>query len=91
MRHRSRNVFRCGAVLKESSETLIKSAGETIVREVETAKREKGEAAIEGIIRDHLRGFSRTIPSFLMAYGDENTKLENFDPDHSGKRVPGSD
>ena len=30
-------------------------------------------------MRDHLRGFSRTIPSFLMAYGDENTTLENFD------------
>ena len=30
-------------------------------------------------VRDHLRGFSRTIPSFLMAYGDENTTLENFD------------
>lgn len=72
-------MFRCGAVLKESSETLIKSAGETIVREVETAKREKEKQSIEGIIRDHLRGFSRTIPSFLMAYGDENTKLENFD------------
>lgn len=30
-------------------------------------------------VRDHLRGFSRTIPSFLMAYGDENTTLGNFD------------
>ena len=30
-------------------------------------------------IRGHLRGFARTIPSFLMAYGDENLTLENFD------------
>jgi hypothetical protein len=30
-------------------------------------------------VRDHLRGFSRTIPAFLMAYGDENTTLANFD------------
>ena len=30
-------------------------------------------------MRDHLRGFSRTIPSFLMAYGDENICLANFD------------
>ncbi len=26
-----------------------------------------------------LRGFSRTIPSFLMAYGDDFTTLANFD------------
>lgn len=30
-------------------------------------------------MRDHLRGFARTIPAFLMAYGDRNTTLENFD------------
>ena len=34
---------------------------------------------IEDSIKDHLRGFSRTIPSFLMAYGDDNTTLETFD------------
>lgn len=30
-------------------------------------------------IRGHLRGFARTIPSFLMAYGDEQLTLDNFD------------
>lgn len=30
-------------------------------------------------IKDHLRGFSRTIPSFLMAYGDESVTLDTFD------------
>ena len=34
---------------------------------------------IEDGIRDHLRGFSRTIPSFLMAYGDDNVTLATFD------------
>lgn len=29
--------------------------------------------------RDRLRGFARTIPSFLMAYGDSQTTLHNFD------------
>ena len=28
--------------------------------------------------RDRLRGFARTIPSFLMAYGTTDTKLSNF-------------
>lgn len=65
--------------LKNSSDKLIQSAGETIVRETETAKKETQKRDIEGGIRDHLRGFSRTIPSFLMAYGDEDTTLASFD------------
>lgn len=65
--------------LKDSRGDLVKSAGETIVREAETARREAKKQGIEDKIRDHLRGFSRTIPSFLMAYGDEGTTLANFD------------
>lgn len=65
--------------LKDSRDELVKSAGETVVREVETAKRENKKQSIEGSIRDHLRGFSRTIPSFLMAYGDDDTTLAHFD------------
>lgn len=65
--------------LKQSRERLVYGAGETVVREVETAKRESKKQIIEEGIRDHLRGFSRTIPSFLMAYGDEGTTLNNFD------------
>lgn len=65
--------------LRQSRDELVRSAGETVVREVETSKREAKKQSIEGDIRDHLRGFSRTIPSFLMAYGDEDTTLETFD------------
>lgn len=65
--------------LRDSRDELVKSAGETVVREVETAKRENKKQTIEGSIRDHLRGFSRTIPSFLMAYGDKDTTLSHFD------------
>ena len=65
--------------LKGARTELVKSAGETIVREVETAKRESRKQTLEGNVRDHLRGFSRTIPSFLMAYGDESTTLAVFD------------
>ena len=65
--------------LKSSREVLVKSAGETVVREVETAKKEATKQTIEGGVRDHLRGFSRTIPSFLMAYGDAGTTLEKLD------------
>lgn len=62
--------------LRDSRDTLVHGAGETVVREVETAKREAKKADIEGGIRDHLRGFSRTIPSFLMAYGDDTPGRE---------------
>lgn len=65
--------------LKDSKSQLIEGAGKDIVKTVETAKREAKKKGIEDNIRDHLRGFSRTIPSFLMAYGDDDTTLANFD------------
>ena len=67
------------SILKDSRDDLIETAGENVVRVVETAKKEKQKQSIETGIRDHLRGFSRTIPSFLMAYGDEDTTLSVFD------------
>lgn len=64
---------------KLHSEETVKKAAETIVETVETEKLKAQKDSIEGSVRDHLRGFSRTIPAFLMAYGDENTTLANFD------------
>lgn len=61
------------------SDETVKKAAETIVATVETEKLNAEKDSIEGSVRDHLRGFSRTIPAFLMAYGDENTTLANFD------------
>lgn len=62
-----------------NGEETIKKAAETIVNTIETEKLNAEKDSIEGSVRDHLRGFSRTIPAFLMAYGDENTTLANFD------------
>ena len=76
--------------LKQSRSEMVQSAGETVVGEIKTAKKEAQKNSIENGIRDHLRGFSRTIPSFLMAYGNENTTLESFDsiiPDRVFKDV----
>ena len=64
---------------KLHSDETEKKAAETIVETVEAEKLNAQKDSIEGSIRDHLRGFSRTIPAFLMAYGDENTTLANFD------------
>lgn len=65
--------------LNTSISDFVKSASEDVVRTIETSKREREKKGIEDSVRDHLRGFSRTIPSFLMAYGTAETTLENFD------------
>lgn len=64
---------------KVQDDSMTEKAAEIIVKTVETEKSEKARDEIAGSMRDHLRGFSRTIPAFLMAYGDENTTLANFD------------
>lgn len=76
--------------IQSEIKNVIDNAGRTIVDVVETDKKEKQKDSLMDNVRDHLRGFSRTIPSFLMAYGDENTTLENFDkiiPDEVFKEV----
>lgn len=40
---------------------------------------EKKKKTTEDDVRDHLRGFARTIPAFLMAYGNEDTTLDSFE------------
>lgn len=65
--------------IHDKVDELVQSAGNTIVKAVETDKKQKEKKGIEDSVRDHLRGFSRTIPSFLMAYGTRETTLENFD------------
>lgn len=64
---------------KVKSKELIDQAAQTIVKTVETEKKNAVKDDIESSVRDHLRGFTRTIPSFLMAYGDQETRLDNFD------------
>lgn len=65
--------------IQEAVPEFVENAAQDIARTVETSKKEKEKESIESSVRDHLRGFSRTIPSFLMAYGDENTTLAGFD------------
>ena len=64
---------------KLHGDQTAQKAAETIVETVETEQLNAQKNCIEGNVRDHLRGFSRTIPAFLMAYGNERTTLANFD------------
>ena len=57
----------------------VASQPEEVTKKLETFKAEEEKASVEDTVRAHLRGFSRTIPSFIMAYGDENLTLANFD------------
>ena len=59
--------------------TITEKGEKTTVQVTEKDIKRKEKEKIEEQVRAHLRGFSRTIPSFLMGYGNENTTLENFD------------
>ena len=75
-----------------AKEEIIDNVQKDTIKAIEVNKKEKDKKDVETMVRDHLRGFSRTIPSFLMAYGDENTTLSNFDkivPDNVYKEVTG--
>jgi hypothetical protein len=50
-----------------------------LVEHMEKVKAEEEKRSVEDSVRAHLRGFARTIPSFIMAYGDGHLTLQNFD------------
>jgi len=64
---------------RQSVQEIMQNKPKEVVEQLERNKAEQEKHSIEDKIRAHLRGFSRTIPSFIMAYGDENLKLSNFD------------
>ena len=57
----------------------IEDKPKELVEQLERHKAEQEKRTVEEEVRAHLRGFSRTIPSFIMAYGDGNLTLANFD------------
>lgn len=74
-----RNAMVEGIKEQLQSHDFIEDAAQSIVKTVETEKVMNKKQEIEGHFRDHLRGFARTIPAFLMAYGNDKTTLANFD------------
>lgn len=67
------------SALQRDVQELIQNKPEELIRSMEQYELESKKRNIEDIVRSRLRGFSRTIPSFIMAYGDENLSLANFD------------
>ena len=68
-----RNAFQKN--IEEGTQKTLEKTIENESKKVEERKKNK----TENDVRDHLRGFTRTIPAFLMAYGDRSTRLENFE------------
>ena len=65
--------------LQQEMDNIINNKPQELVKKIEQNKAEEQKNSIEDEIRSHLRGFSRTIPSFIMAYGDGKLTLQNFD------------
>lgn len=69
------------AAVKQTVDETIENKPAELVENLEKRKAEKDKKNIEDEVRAHLRGFARTIPSFIMAYGSENLTIQNFDKD----------
>lgn len=67
------------ADVQETVQKTIEEKPQELVEQLEKHKVEEEKKTVEDSVRDHLRGFARTIPSFIMAYGDGSLTLANFD------------
>ena len=67
------------ATVQTAVEKTITEKPQEVVERLERHKEEQEKRSVEEEVRAHLRGFSRTIPSFIMAYGNESLTLANFD------------
>ena len=81
---------------KQTILSIVEDSMEAIVPDVvtreETRKEQKRANQTMDDARSHLRGFARTIPMFLMAYGDRGLRLSNFDdytPDDVFEEITG--
>lgn len=63
------------ATVEIKTQELAQQSTETILKKAEDKKKN----TVEDDVRARLRGFARTIPSFLMAYGEPSTTLSTFD------------
>ena len=61
--------------VETKTKELIQQSTENILKKAEDKKKN----TVEDDVRARLRGFARTIPSFLMAYSDPSTTLASFD------------
>jgi type II restriction enzyme len=76
------------AIVNQTMDSLVPD----VVTREETKTEQKRANQTMDDARSHLRGFARTIPMFLMAYGDRGIRLSNFDdytPDDVFEEITG--
>jgi superfamily II DNA or RNA helicase len=62
----------------EIQKSAVEATQKVVGKHLEQKEEDKKKTT-EDDVRDHLRGFARTIPAFLMAYGSSETTLANYD------------
>lgn len=65
--------------IKEATNDIINNKSKEVIERIEKDREERKKASVEDEVRAHLRGFARTIPSFIMAYDEGSLTLDNFD------------
>ena len=78
-------------ILAIVDQTMEEIVPEVVIREETKKEQSRADRTMEEA-RSHLRGFARTIPMFLMAYGDRDIRLSNFDdytPDDVFEEITG--
>ncbi|WP_405382848.1 DEAD/DEAH box helicase family protein [Phascolarctobacterium sp.] len=76
--------------LKRAQETFVETVqtkaqevqvqvAQQVTETLEEHKENQAKRDIENDLRAHLRGFTRTIPSFIMAYGDDKLTMANLE------------
>ena len=65
--------------IKEATDDIINNKPKEVIERIEKDKEERKKDSVEEEVRAHLRGFARTIPSFIMAYDEGSLTLDNFD------------
>jgi len=65
--------------IKEATDDIVNNKPKEVIERIEKDKEERRKDSVEDEVRAHLRGFSRTIPSFIMAYDNGGLTLDNFD------------
>lgn len=74
------------------SSRVIEESNKEFIEQQAKKEEMKKKSSVEEDVRSRLRGLARTIPSFIMAYGQEDLALNNFDsyvPSHVFKEVTG--
>lgn len=65
--------------LEKTINDALEAAKRRAIEEAQRSKANDEKNTEENKARERLRGLTRTIPSFIMAYGDESLTLANFD------------